>query len=55
MKEFVALKAKTYPYLMNDDTEHKKAKGTKKCVIKRDLMLKNYKDCLLNDMIILKL
>ena len=55
MKEFVALKAKTYPYLMNDDTEHKKAKGTKKCVIKRDLMLKNYKDCLLNDIIILKL
>ena len=55
MKEFVALKAKTYPYLMNDDTEHKKAKGTKKCVIKRDLMLKNYKDCLLNDIITLKL
>ena len=55
MKEFVALKAKTYPYLVNDDTEHKKAKGTKKCVIKRDLMLKNYKDCLLNDIIILKL
>ena len=31
---------------MDDASEHKKGKGTKKCVIKRDLMLKNYKDCL---------
>ena len=31
---------------MDDTREHKKGKGTKKCVIKRDLMLKNYKDCL---------
>ena len=38
MKEFVALRAKTYSYLMNDDSEHKKAKGTKKCVIKRRLV-----------------
>ena len=30
MKEFVALRAKTYSYLMDDDSEHKKAKGTKK-------------------------
>ena len=28
---------------MDDDTAHKKAKGTKKCVIKRRLMFKNYK------------
>ena len=36
MQEFVALRAKIYAYLMNDDnSEHKKAKGTKKCVIKR--------------------
>ena len=54
MKEFVALRAKTYAYLMDDDKEHKKTKETKKCVIKRDLMLKNYKDCLFNDKIILK-
>ena len=26
----------------------KKAKGTKKCVIKKELMIKNYKDCLFN-------
>ena len=25
---------------MDNETEHKKAKGTKKCVIKRDLMVK---------------
>ena len=49
MIEFVGLRAKTYAYLMDDDSEHKKAKGTKKCVIKRRLMVKNYKDCLFND------
>ena len=26
MKEFYALRAKTYEYLMNDDSEHKKRK-----------------------------
>ena len=54
MKEFVGLRAKTYSYLMDDDSEHKKAKGTKKCVIKRELMFKNYKDWLFNDKTILK-
>ena len=32
----------------------KKAKGTKKCVIKRKLMFENYTDSLFNDKIILK-
>ena len=54
MIEFVILRAKIYAYLMDDDSEHKKAKGTKKCVIKRGLMVKNYKDCLFNDKTILK-
>ena len=54
MKEFVALRAKTYAYLMDDDSEHKKAKGTKKCVIKRRLMFENYTDCLFNDKPILR-
>ena len=54
MTEFVGFRAKTYAYLMVDDSEHKKAKGTKKCVIKRRLMVKNYKDCLFNDKTILK-
>ena len=54
MIEFVGLRAKTYAYLMDDDSEHKKAKGTKKCVIKREIMPKNYKDCQSNHEIILK-
>ena len=54
MKEFVGLRAKIYAYLMVDGSEHKKAKGTKNCVIKRRLMVKNYKDCLFNNKIILK-
>ena len=54
MIEFVGLRVKTYAYLMDDDSEHKKAKGTKKCVIKRGFMVKNYKDCLFNDKTILK-
>ena len=37
-----------------DNSEVKKSKGRKKCVIKRELMFKNYKDCLFNDKIILK-
>ena len=53
MKEFVALRAKTYAYLTDDD-EKKKAKGTKKCVIKRELMFENYKDCLFNGEVILR-
>ena len=54
MKEFCSLRAKTYSYLMDDNSEIKKSKGTKKCVIKRELMFENYKDCLFNDKIILK-
>ena len=54
MKEFVAFRAKTYAYLMLDDTEHKRAKGTKKCVIKRELMFENYKDSLFNNKVIMR-
>ena len=54
MTEFAALRPKTYAYLMDDDSEVKKAKGTKKCVIKRVLKCNDYKDCLLNNEIILK-
>ena len=54
MISFTGLRAKTYAYLMDDGSEHKKAKGTKKCVIKRRLMVKNYKDCLFNNRIIFK-
>ena len=54
MKEFCALRAKTYTYLMDDDSEKKKAKGTKKCIIKRRIMFENYKDSLFNNNTILR-
>ena len=54
MTVFVALKPKTYSYLMNDGFSDKKANGTKKCVIKRRLKFNNFKDYLLNNEIILK-
>ena len=54
MKEFCALKAQTYVYLMDDDSEKKKAKGTEKCIIKRQLMFENYKDCFFNNKIVLE-
>ena len=65
MKEFYALRPKTYAYLIdgyNDDDDdydknkiiNKKAKGTKKCVIKRKVIFENYTDCLFNDKIIFK-
>ena len=44
MIEIVGLRAKTYAYLIDDDSKHKKAKGTKKCVTKREIMFKKYKD-----------
>ena len=54
MTEFVALRPKTFSYLTDDCEEDKKRKGTKKCVIKRRLKFSHYKDCLLNNEIILK-
>ena len=46
MKQFVGLRAKTYSYLKDNNDEDKKAKGTKKCVIKRKLKFQDYKNCL---------
>ena len=62
MKEFCALKPKTYPYSIDgydDDYDknkliNKKAKGSKKCAIKRRLIIENNKDSLFNDKMILK-
>ena len=39
---------------MDDDNTDKKAEGTNKCVIKRRFKFNDYKDCLLNNEIILK-
>ena len=46
MTKFVGLRAKTSSYLIDDGSEDKKAKGTKKCVIKRKIKFENYKNCL---------
>ena len=52
--EFVALRPKTYAHLTDDFKEDKKAKGTKKCVIKRMIKFDGYKKCSLNGEVILK-
>ena len=54
MTEFVGLTPKTYAYLI-DDGNSDKAKRTKKCAMKRILKFNDYKNCLLNNEIILKL
>ena len=54
MKEVCALRAKTYAYLMDDDSNNKKAIGTKNCVIKREIMFENYTDSLFNNNKILR-
>ena len=54
MTEFCVLRAKAYAYKLDDDTEHKKAKGTKKCIIKLELIFKNYEESLFDDEIILR-
>ena len=41
--EFVTLRPKTYSYLTDDGKEDKKAKGTKKYVIKRMIKFDDYK------------
>ena len=46
MLKFVGLRAKNYSYLIDVDSEDKNAKGTKECVIKRKLKIKNQKTCL---------
>ena len=46
MTKFVGLGAKTYSFLIDDDSEDKKAKGTKKFIIKTKFKFENYKNCL---------
>ena len=46
LTEFIGLRAKTFSYLTDDNSEEKKVKGTKKCAIKRKLKFKEYKNCL---------
>ena len=52
--ELVTLRPKTYSLLTDDGKEDKKAKGTKKCIIKKMIKFNDYKKCLLDDEVILK-
>ena len=52
--EFVTLRPKTYSFLTDDGKEDKKAKVTKKCVIKKMIKFNDYKKFLLNDEVMLK-
>ena len=52
--EFVTLRPKTYSFLNDDGKEDKKAKGTKKCVIKKMIKFNDYKKCLLYDEVMLE-
>ena len=52
--KIVTLRRKTYSFLTDDGKEDEKAKGTKKCVIKKMIKFNDYMKCLLNDEVILK-
>ena len=45
MKEFVSLQPKLYSYKVGN-SEPKKCKGTKKCVVKKTISFDDYKKCL---------
>ena len=51
--EFVTLRPKIYSFLTDDGKEDEKAKGTKKCIIKKMIKFNDYKKCLLDDEVIL--
>ena len=55
MKKLWARRSKTYAYLLDNDTEKKKAKGTKKCVIKCKIKFDDYTNSLFNNKAILRL
>ena len=55
MTEFCALRVKAYSFLIDEYTDidyenneiiNKKAKGTKKCIVKREIIFNNYVDSL---------
>ena len=51
MTEFIVLRPKLYSYRKLDGLEDKKCKGIKKCVVKKTLMLEDYKNRLFNSSI----
>ena len=53
-KKIVVLRPKMYRYLTDDGCVDKKANGTKKCVIKRERKIQDFKEGLKNNRTILK-
>ena len=62
--EFIALRSKVYAFLIDGFTDNdyakqkitnKKAKGTKKCVVKQNLIAEDYKKPLFNNEVIYRL
>ena len=63
MTKFVALRAKTHSFLIDEYTDedyeknrivNKKTKGTKKCVVKRKILFNNYLDSLFKNKVLLR-
>ena len=61
MTKFVALRSKTYSFLIDDFTDddyennrivNKEGKGTKKCVVKRENLFNNYLDSLFKNKVL---
>ena len=61
MANFVAIGAKTYSFLIDEYTDenyeknrivNKKAKGTKKCIVKREILFTNYLDSLFKNKVL---
>ena len=46
MTKFAVLSEKTFSYLIDDTSQDKNVKGTKKCAMKRKLKFENYKNSL---------
>ena len=46
MTEFVALRAKMYAYRKLDESEDRRCKGTKRCVVTETLTFDDYEKCL---------
>ena len=54
MKEFVAHRTRAYAFQMEKGIEKKKAKGTKMCLVKKDITFENYKQAVFNNKTIIE-
>ncbi len=46
IKKFIGLRSKLYSYEMDNGTQEKKCKGVKKCVIKNEITIADFEECL---------